>query len=135
MAMMGARGAVAVVLLASLAICSNLLGAPEPVSLDSPEVQSAAQFAIAEYNKASNDMFASKIVRIISARHQLVSGTKYILQVEVARTQCRLEHVVVLQICELHESPQTKICNFDVLSIPWDEEITLLKSECAQSKK
>ncbi|GCB65270.1 hypothetical protein scyTo_0011851 [Scyliorhinus torazame] len=133
--MMGARGAVALVLLASLAVCSQLLGAPRPVSLTDPEMLTAAQFAVAEYNKASNDMFASKIVRFISAQQQIVSGVKYILQVEMGRTQCRLGHVDDLQMCELHESPQKKICNFHVVSVPWEEEIYQLpKSKCTQSK-
>ncbi|XP_078086288.1 cystatin-like [Mustelus asterias] len=131
--LMAVRGAVLVVLLASLAACSSLLGAPQPVSPDSPEVQKVAHFAISEYNKLSNDMYTNKVLRIVSAQQQLVAGINYILQVEVGRTRCRKESVDNLESCELHETPQKKLCHFVVHSIPWEEEISMTRMTCNQS--
>lgn len=51
----------------------RLLGAPVDIeNTDNDEsFQRALQFAVAEYNKASNDMYSSRVVRVISAKRQV----------------------------------------------------------------
>lgn len=51
----------------------RLVGAPVDVAdADNDEgLQRALQFAVAEYNRASNDMYSSRVVRIISAKRQV----------------------------------------------------------------
>lgn len=51
----------------------RLVGAPQ--TIDDPEndegLQRALQFAMTAYNRASNDMYSSRVVRIISAQKQV----------------------------------------------------------------
>lgn len=51
----------------------RLLGAPQ--TIDDPEndegLERALQFAMTAYNRASNDMYSSRVVRIISAQKQV----------------------------------------------------------------
>nr|CAA44279.1 cystatin [synthetic construct] len=111
---------------------SRLLGAPVPVDENDEGLQRALQFAIAEYNRASNDKYSSRVVRVISAKRNLVSGIKYILQVEIGRTTCP-KSSGDLQSCEFHDEPELAkytTCTFVVYSIPWLNQIKLLESKC-----
>lgn len=111
---------------------SRLLGAPVPVDENDEGLQRALQFAMAEYNRASNDKYSSRVVRVISAKRQLVSGIKYILQVEIGRTTCP-KSSGDLQSCEFHDEPEMAkytTCTFVVYSIPWLNQIKLLESKC-----
>ncbi|NXJ94756.1 CYT protein, partial [Corythaixoides concolor] len=112
----------------------RLVGAPEEISnFDNDEgLQRALQFAMAEYNKASNDMYSSRVVRIISAKKQIVAGIKYIMKVEIGRTTCQ-KPAADLQGCAFPEAPQMAkhaICNFVVYSIPWQNQTKLLEHNC-----
>ncbi|XP_078412825.1 LOW QUALITY PROTEIN: cystatin-like [Cetorhinus maximus] len=127
------RGALALVFLESLVICAQLLGAPESVSPEQPQMLKAANFAMSEYNKESNDMYLSRIMRIVSAQQQIVSGIKYIIQAEVGRTQCRHGAVDDLESCNFHETPQKTLCSFEVLVVPWTENISMIKTNCKPS--
>ncbi|KAF1527599.1 Cystatin, partial [Eudyptes sclateri] len=141
-AMAGAR--VCVMLLAAALIFAGavlggedrprLVGAPIDVAdADNDEgLQRALQFAMAEYNKASNDMYSSRVVRIISAKRQIVSGIKYIMKVEIGRTTCP-KPATDLQSCAFHDAPQMAkhtVCDFIVYTIPWLNQIKLLGSSC-----
>ncbi|XP_042675087.1 cystatin [Centrocercus urophasianus] len=138
--MAGARGCVvllaAALMLAGAVLGSEerprLLGAPVPVDENDEGLQRALQFAVAEYNRASNDKYSSRVVRVISAKRQLVSGIKYILEVEIGRTTCP-KSSADLQSCEFHDEPEmakNTTCTFVVYSIPWLNQIKLLKSTC-----
>ncbi|NXR08942.1 CYT protein, partial [Semnornis frantzii] len=111
-----------------------MVGAPLTISAgDNDEgLQEALNFAIEEYNKASNDRYSSRVVRIISAKKQIVAGINYIMEVEIARTTCQ-KPAADLQSCALPNSPQLAkhtICNFVVYTVPWLNKTELLKSEC-----
>uniref|UniRef100_A0A8V5FU02 Egg-white cystatin n=1 Tax=Melopsittacus undulatus TaxID=13146 RepID=A0A8V5FU02_MELUD len=104
--------------------------------IDNPDndegVQKALKFAMTEYNKASNDLYASRVVRIISAKSQIVSGVKYIMKVEVGQTTCP-KTATDLQSCALHEEPdmaKLTTCKFVVYTVPWLNQIKLLESSC-----
>ncbi|NXU41026.1 CYT protein, partial [Drymodes brunneopygia] len=112
----------------------RLLGAPE--TIDDPEndeeLERALQFAMTAYNRASNDMYSSRVVRILSAKRQIVAGVKYIMKVEIARTTCTKPATDVLH-CAFHQEPQMAkhiICNFVVLTVPWRNQVELLESKC-----
>ncbi|XP_075563610.1 cystatin-C [Pelecanus crispus] len=95
-------------------------------------LQRALQFAMAEYNKASNDMYSSRVVEIISAKRQIVSGVKYVMKVEIGRTTCP-KPATNLQSCAFHDAPQMAkhaICDFVVYTVPWLNQIKLLQSKC-----
>ncbi|KAM3676052.1 cystatin-like [Ammospiza nelsoni] len=112
----------------------RLVGAPQPI--EDPEndegLERALQFAMTAYNRASNDMYTSRVVRIISAQRQVVAGVKYIMEVEIARTTCT-KPATDIQHCAFHEEPQMAkhaICNFVVLNVPWRNQVELLESKC-----
>ncbi|XP_035752971.1 cystatin-like, partial [Egretta garzetta] len=74
----------------------------------------------------------SRVVGVISAKRQIVSGIKYIMEVEIGRTTCP-KPATDLQSCALHEAPQMAkhtTCNFVVYTIPWLNQIKLLTSSC-----
>uniref|UniRef100_A0A8D2PTT1 Egg-white cystatin n=2 Tax=Zosterops TaxID=36298 RepID=A0A8D2PTT1_ZOSLA len=84
------------------------------------------------YNRASNDMYSSRVVRIISAQKQIVAGVKYIMEVEIARTACT-KPATDIQRCAFLQEPQMAkraICNFVVLTVPWRNQVELLESKC-----
>ncbi|NWX34375.1 CYT protein, partial [Notiomystis cincta] len=102
----------------------RLVGAPQPI--DDPEndegLERALQFAMTAYNRASNDMYSSRVV----------AGVKYIMEVEIARTTCT-KPATDIQHCAFHEEPQMAkhtICNFVVLNVPWRNQVELLESKC-----
>ncbi|XP_067844466.1 cystatin-like [Heptranchias perlo] len=136
--MMGLRRQVVGALVVTMAICAwscslterQPLGGLEEISTSNPAVVRAAQFALSEFNKESNDIYVSKIARIVSAKQQLVAGVKYILEVELGRTQCRQGEVDDLESCEFHATPHKTHCNFEVLTVAWMEEISLIKNTC-----
>ncbi|NXK36129.1 CYT protein, partial [Piprites chloris] len=112
----------------------RLVGAPEVI--DNPEndegLQRALQFAMTAYNRASNDMYSSRVVRVISAKRQIVAGVKYIMEVEIARTTCT-KPAADLERCAFHDEPQMAkhtTCKFVVLNVPWRNQIELLDSKC-----
>ncbi|XP_072713247.1 cystatin-like [Ciconia boyciana] len=109
-----------------------LVGAPMSIADNDEGLQRALHFAMAEYNRASNDMYSSRVVRIISAKRQIVSGIKYIMEVEIGRTTCP-KPVADLQSCAFHDEPQMAkraTCNFVVYVVPWLNQMKLQKSSC-----
>ncbi|NWU99944.1 CYT protein, partial [Upupa epops] len=111
-----------------------LVGAPVEISNAGNDrgLQQALRFAMAEYNKASNDMYSSRVVRLISAKSQIVAGVKYIMEVEIGRTTCQ-KPAADLQNCALSDAPQMAmrtICNFTVYSVPWQNRMELLEHSC-----
>uniref|UniRef100_A0A8C4XC20 Cystatin domain-containing protein n=1 Tax=Erpetoichthys calabaricus TaxID=27687 RepID=A0A8C4XC20_ERPCA len=69
-------------------------------------VHNMARFAVSEYNKDSTDLYASKLIKIISAKVEVNDDVKYILIVEIGRTQCLKMDNMDIDICP--------ISNFDV---------------------
>ncbi|MEE6474780.1 hypothetical protein FKM82_010492 [Ascaphus truei] len=94
-------------------------------------IQKALQFAISEYNKASNDMYISKVHRIISSRKQVVAGMKYYMEIEVVTTSCKTLDSTLTN-CPNQENMTSKIqrCTFEVLSVPWLKTNALKYSFC-----
>ncbi|KAF5901415.1 cystatin-like, partial [Clarias magur] len=81
---------VALLLAVFLAVGSaGLVGGAREVDKDREDVQDALKFAVTQHNKASNDAFLSQVSRVIKAQTQVVSGTNYIFNVEMVRTNCK----------------------------------------------
>ncbi|XP_058880930.1 uncharacterized protein LOC117410388 isoform X2 [Acipenser ruthenus] len=64
---------------AVLAVYTQMLGGLQDVSTDREDVQRAARFAVAEYNKASNHPYSSKMIRIVSAQVQFACFNRWLL--------------------------------------------------------
>ncbi|KFO83809.1 Cystatin, partial [Buceros rhinoceros silvestris] len=111
-----------------------LVGAPETITdtANDSGLHRALRFAMEQYNKGSNDMYASRVVRIISAKRQVVAGLKYIIEAEIARTTCP-KPAADLQSCAFNDAPQMAehtTCNFVVYTVPWLNKMQLLDSSC-----
>ncbi|XP_053106410.1 cystatin-like [Hemicordylus capensis] len=110
----------------------RLLGGPSEVSTDNQGAQQALKFAMSEYNKASNDMYLSRVSEVVGFRQQIVSGIKYFLDVKVGRTKCTKSSADI-ENCAFHETPelaQEKTCRFVVHTVLWLNQINLLEKTC-----
>uniref|UniRef100_A0A8C4SP64 Cystatin domain-containing protein n=1 Tax=Erpetoichthys calabaricus TaxID=27687 RepID=A0A8C4SP64_ERPCA len=65
-------------------------------------VHNMARFAVSEYNKDSTDLYASKLIKIISVNDDV----KYILIVEIGRTQCLKMDNMDIDICPISNFDQ-----------------------------
>ncbi|XP_004635633.1 cystatin-C-like [Octodon degus] len=112
----------------------RLLGGLEEADVREEGVQRALDFALTEYNKASNDRFHSRARQVLRARKQLVAGVNYFLEVEIGRTTCtKSQPTLSLSDCPFHEEPHLKrnsVCSFQIYTVPWDGKISLTKSSC-----
>ncbi|XP_031660725.1 cystatin [Oncorhynchus kisutch] len=89
----------------------------------------ALQFAVAEYNKGTNDLYVWQMATVVKAQKQVVAGMKYIFTVQMARTLCRKGGVE--KDCAVHQDPAaTNQCTFEVWSRPWLGAIQLIKNDC-----
>ncbi|KAK6489177.1 cystatin-like isoform X2 [Huso huso] len=102
---------------AVLAVYTQMPGGLQDVSTDREDVQRAARFAVAEYNKASNHPYSSKMIRIVSAQAQVVAGIKFYLHIQMGRTThgCHNEEFT---------------CRFVVLEVLWKNLTELLDTKC-----
>ncbi|XP_019489439.1 PREDICTED: cystatin-C-like [Hipposideros armiger] len=95
-------------------------------------VQQALNFALSEYNKASNDAFHSRAMRVVRAQKQVVAGMKYYLDVEIGRTTCTKSQPNLAD-CPFHDKPRLMkkaLCSFQIYSVPWMSKISMVKSSC-----
>ncbi|XP_026881406.2 cystatin C (amyloid angiopathy and cerebral hemorrhage) [Electrophorus electricus] len=107
-----------------------LPGGVSPADISSPSVKNALDFAVAQHNKASNDVYLSTVSKVISAKQQVVSGMKYYFTIDMVRTSCKKRRT---EVCADKPGPtveQPKQCELVVWSQPWTDTIKLLKNSC-----
>uniref|UniRef100_A0A2K5K0T7 Cystatin domain-containing protein n=2 Tax=Colobus angolensis palliatus TaxID=336983 RepID=A0A2K5K0T7_COLAP len=95
-------------------------------------VQRALHFAISEYNKATEDEYYRRPLRVLRAREQVVGGTNYFLDVELGRTTCTKSQPN-LDTCAFQEEPELQkkqLCSFQIHEVPWEDRISLVNSRC-----
>ncbi|XP_003801217.1 cystatin-C-like [Otolemur garnettii] len=128
----------ALLLLAALAVAlavssaARLVGGWMDAQVNEEGVQRALDFAISEYNKASNDRYQSRALQVKNARKQVVAGMNYALEVEIGRTTCTKSQPK-LGDCPFHEQPHLQrkmLCSFQIYSIPWQGKMTMTKYSC-----
>ncbi|XP_058892441.1 cystatin-C [Kogia breviceps] len=110
----------------------GLVGGLFEADVNDTGVQEALSFAIKEYNKQNNDAYQSRVVRVVRAFKQVVSGMKYFLEVEVGRTTCPKSQAN-LDNCPFHDQPhlkEQKLCTFQVYVVPWINIISLVNFNC-----
>ena len=110
----------------------RLLGGLMEADVNEEGVQEALSFAVSEFNKRSNDAYQSRVVRVVRARKQVVSGMNYFLDVELGRTTCTKSQAN-LDSCPFHNQPhlkREKLCSFQVYVVPWMNTINLVKFSC-----
>ncbi|ELR57524.1 Cystatin-M [Bos mutus] len=120
------------------------VGELQELSPNDPQVQKAAQVAVANYNMGSNsDYYGPQMEGATKSTPdlcpplpQLVAGIKYYLTVDMGSTACRKSAVagdhVDLTTCPLAaEAQQEKLrCDFEILVVPWKNSSQLLKHDC-----
>ncbi|XP_070973644.1 cystatin-like [Oncorhynchus clarkii lewisi] len=125
---------IVVPLLAVAFIVTSAAGTPGGVvdaDMKDQATRDALQFAVAEYNKATNDQYLWQVAKVVKAQKQVVAGMKYIFTVQMARTLCRKGGVE--KDCAVHQDPAvTYQCTFVVVSRPWLGEIQLLEQACEE---
>ncbi|KAL4833455.1 hypothetical protein H8958_019468 [Nasalis larvatus] len=92
----------------------------------------ALHFAISEYNKATEDEYCRRPLRVLRAREQVVGGTNYFLDVELGRTTCTKSQPN-LDTCAFQEEPELQkkqLCSFEINEILWEDRISLMNSRC-----
>ncbi|KAG8444071.1 hypothetical protein GDO86_009311 [Hymenochirus boettgeri] len=129
---------VTIFLLCSDILFSDLVGAPIEANPNSEAVKKAADFAVNQYNKNANDYFLYKETKMISAKTQVVSGTNYILDMVIERTNCKNEEGTEqnLNSCfvAMDQNEKKLICHFVVWEVVWKNEITLTKNNCTETQ-
>ncbi|XP_040495380.1 cystatin-M isoform X3 [Ursus maritimus] len=104
--------------------------------ISDPQVQKAAQAAVASYNMGSNSLYYFRDTNILKAQSQLVAGVKYYLTVEMGSTACRKNMAtgdrVDITTCPLATGAQEEKlrCDFEILVVPWENSSQLLKHNC-----
>ncbi|XP_006101648.1 cystatin-M [Myotis yumanensis] len=114
----------------------RMVGGVTDLKPTDPQVQKAAQAAVASYNMGSNSLYYFRDTRILKAQSQLVAGIKYYLTVEMGSTACRKSSVtgdrMDLTTCPLAAGVQEEKlrCDFEILVVPWENSSSLLKHHC-----
>ncbi|XP_044228879.1 cystatin-like [Thunnus albacares] len=108
-----------------------MVGQPHRVPANNTKVLTAARFAVVEFNRANaEDQFAYKIVKIKSAKIQVVAGINYILDVKLRRTMCKKSDTADSQQCVYHSEPKELQCLFIVTEISWEDSLVLAQKKC-----
>ncbi|XP_075452405.1 cystatin-like [Ascaphus truei] len=108
----------------------QLLGGWRKAKEDDKGIQMALQFAMTEYNKESNDMYISKVHRIISLKKQVVAGMRYLMTVEVITTSCEKSKYTMENCPNSRNTSTITRCTFEVLSVPWQKITELRQHFC-----
>ncbi|KAM9412331.1 cystatin-like isoform 3-T3 [Salvelinus alpinus] len=105
-----------------------MVGGVMDADMNDPTTRDALKFAVAEYNKGTNDLYVRQVAKVVKAQEQVVAGMKYIFTVQMARTLCRKGGV---KDCAVHQAPAaTYQCTFEVWSRPWMGASQLIKNDC-----
>ncbi|XP_072799733.1 cystatin-C-like [Vicugna pacos] len=111
---------------------NRLVGGLMDAEVNEEGVQKALSFALSEYNKASNDAFHSRVMRVVRVRKQVVAGMNYFLEVEIGRTTCTKSQPDLAN-CPFHDQPHLQrktLCSFQVHTVPWLGVVSMGKSSC-----
>ncbi|XP_041035857.1 cystatin-like [Carcharodon carcharias] len=113
----------------------SIPGGISPADMNSEEVQKAARYAVDHFNRGSNDIYLSKMRRLISAKQQVVAGMMYRLKMELGTTTCRksMASNVNLNTCNFHPGlryAKRIICKFQIWDRPWLSQLEVVKKNC-----
>uniref|UniRef100_A0A1I7VXS4 Cystatin domain-containing protein n=1 Tax=Loa loa TaxID=7209 RepID=A0A1I7VXS4_LOALO len=96
------------------------LGGATNADTNDPEIKEVAEKAMVQVNGKTRSRNLYKLVKIINARTQVVSGTKYYFTILAASTNCRKNTGEInLAKCAVDTNKPTKQFNVEVWSQPW----------------
>ncbi|XP_077342341.1 cystatin-like [Lithobates pipiens] len=111
----------------------EFVGGPENIDPNNQDVLKAATFAVNSFNQQSKKDYEYKLVKVVSAKSQIVAGVIYTLNVEIGKTDCKKGTTNDIQSCSLMQDShlaQTLFCTFRVLEVPWEHVENLLSFSC-----
>ncbi|XP_052418602.1 cystatin-like [Carassius gibelio] len=110
---------------------TGIPGAPVNADINDKDVQKALQFAVAQYNRQSNDAFVRNVSKVLKVQQQVVAGTIYIFTVKIDITYCKKGGVKTM--CAPPKDPNAAKaiqCDITVLSQPWLKSLKVTKNTC-----
>ncbi|XP_017268388.1 cystatin-like [Kryptolebias marmoratus] len=108
---------------------SALPGGTTDIDVNDEGLQDALKFAVAEYNRKSNDFFYFKNMEVVKAQSQVVEGVLYFITVKMGKTTCKRNFPN--PHCPFQANPgKFYICEFVVWSRPWLKDNQLLENTC-----
>jgi len=113
----------------------TMTGGWSPADPKEEGVQRVAEFAVMDNNKRSNSMNHDKLIEVVTASRQVVSGIKYRLQIKIGQTNCRKNHGSEftsehLAACEVPENNPRKTCDVEIWEQKWKSFVQVLKYDC-----
>ncbi|XP_004441987.1 PREDICTED: cystatin-F [Ceratotherium simum simum] len=108
--------------------CSQILnsdvkpGFPKTIKTNDAGVLKAARHSVERFNNCTDDIFLFKESHISRALVQIVTGLRYMLDVEIGRTTCKKTKHPSLDNCDFQTNgtlKRTLSCYSEVWVIPW----------------
>uniref|UniRef100_A0A8D2CVH7 Cystatin domain-containing protein n=1 Tax=Sciurus vulgaris TaxID=55149 RepID=A0A8D2CVH7_SCIVU len=109
-----------------------VLGGLEEADIHEKGVNQAIDYAISIYNQENNDLYYSRVLRVVHARKQVVAGMNYYLDLEIGRTSCTKSQSDLAE-CPFVDQPQEQkrtFCSFQVYIVPWLHKISMTQYSC-----
>ncbi|MEQ2200870.1 hypothetical protein XENOCAPTIV_004188 [Xenoophorus captivus] len=115
---------------ALVAVEGAMVGGLTDIEINNEGVQNALDFAVAQHNRGTNDVFLSQAAKVVKAQVQVVSGLKYFITVQMEKTSCRKGRAN--EQCDPLDKPANRPyqCTFIVWSRPWINDIRLIEEKC-----
>ncbi|XP_025255829.1 cystatin-8 [Theropithecus gelada] len=104
----------------------------KPVNASNANVKQCLWFAMQEYNEESEDKYVFLVVKTLQAQLQVTNRLEYLIDVEIARSDCR-KPFSTNEICAIQENSKLKkklSCSFLVGALPWNGEFTVMEKKC-----
>nr|XP_027811028.1 cystatin-C-like [Marmota flaviventris] len=107
------------------------LGDLEDADIHEEGVQQAIDYSVGVYNQENNNLYYSRVRRVVRARQQVVAGMNYYLDLEMGRTTCTKTQSDLSE-CAFDDSQdeQRTFCSFQVYSVPWLGQISVTEYSC-----
>ncbi|CAG9838262.1 unnamed protein product [Diabrotica balteata] len=94
-------------------------GGISPISKDDPEVKRFLKDGLLHLDKESSHEFKFKIIEILEATIQVVSGSLHRIKAKIGLSDCKKESKVDASECGLQANGHSTICDFKVWDQPW----------------
>lgn len=112
-----------------------LLGGFTAVNPDSEDLLRLSDFVLASVDAQSNAMHAQRLVRVIEAQRQIVSGVKTKMIIELGYTKCRKSKELERDKCEIDDSREHNYCSVTVWEQPWVNSKKVTQSKCGRKEE
>uniref|UniRef100_A0A8C2F4W5 Cystatin domain-containing protein n=1 Tax=Cyprinus carpio TaxID=7962 RepID=A0A8C2F4W5_CYPCA len=122
---------VSILVFTSAVMSAGIPGGIVDADINDGDVQKALQFAVAHYNRQSNDPFVRKVSKVLKVQQQVVAGMNYIFTVKMDITNCKKGGVKTM--CAFPKGPnvaQVIQCKITVWSQPWLNSLKVTENTC-----